>query len=221
MITEVDVANPHIDVVIDYVASTFVSGEQSATTVENNDIILVQLETEAEINTLIEDNSASIIEVVETPAILMTYTDIGVQGIKGAQGEPGPIGLTGPQGVKGPIGLPGPQGPKGDTGLTGPQGVKGEPGESPILTVTELLGMFKEASTTMYTEYTKTGNDITRVEVWGSVGKEVKLFDKTVMYAAGNVVGYTIEDLIVGKILTVAYVFGVDGSILSKTATII
>ena len=206
MITEVDVANPHIDVVIDYVASTFVSGEQSATIVENNDIILVQLETEAATNTIIEDNSASIIEVVETPAILMTYTDIGVQGIRGAQGEPGPIGLTGP---------------KGDIGLTGPQGIKGEPGELPTLTVTELLGMFKEASTTMYTEYTKTGNDITRVEVWDSVGKEVKLFDKTITYTAGNVVGYIIEDLVVGKVLTVAYVFSVDGSILSKTATII
>lgn len=206
MITEVDVANPHIDVVIDYVASTFVSGEQSATTVENNDIILVQLETEAAINTIIEDNSASIIEVIETPAILMTYTDIGVQGIRGAQGEPGPIGLPGP---------------KGDIGLTGLQGIKGDTGELPTLTVTELLGMFKEASTTMYTEYTKTGNDITRVEVWDSVGKEVKLFDKTITYTAGNAVGYIIEDLVVGKVLTVAYVFSVDGSILSKTATII
>ena len=182
MITEIDVTNPHIEVVIDYVTSTFVSGEQSATTVENNDITLVQLEAEAAINTIIEDNSASIIDVIETPAILMTYTDIGVQGIRGAQGEPG---------------------------------------ELPTLTVTELLGMFKEASTTMYTEYTKTENDITRVEVWDSLGKEVKLFDKTITYTAGNVAGYIIEDLVVGKVLTVAYVFSVDGSILSKTATII
>ena len=46
----------------------------------------------------------------------------GPQGIKGATGSRGPQGIQGPQGVKGPIG------PQGEIGPIGPQGPQGEKG---------------------------------------------------------------------------------------------
>ena len=75
-----------------------------------------------------------------------SWITIGVQGLVGPQGEPGPQGVAGPTGAVGPqgpkgdtgaqgatgpkgdTGATGTQGPKGDTGATGPQGLKGDTG---------------------------------------------------------------------------------------------
>ncbi|MEM7209266.1 MAG: hypothetical protein AAF434_15695 [Pseudomonadota bacterium] len=52
------------------------------------------------------------------------------QGVKGDQGEPGPIGSHGPVGPPGPRGKQGPAGPPGPIGSAGPPGPVGPQGDS-------------------------------------------------------------------------------------------
>ena len=65
---------------------------------------------------------------------MLSYGQVGPQGLAGAQGPQGavgpagPAGIAGPQGVLGATGAVGPAGPAGPTGPNGPQGPKGEAG---------------------------------------------------------------------------------------------
>ena len=53
----------------------------------------------------------------------------GPQGVKGATGSRGPQGIQGEKGDTGPRGATGATGAKGDTGPRGPQGIKGDTGD--------------------------------------------------------------------------------------------
>ena len=181
-----------VNIMVEDVSNSYIEEDVSITNIETTLDYLVQVEPSPIITSIISEGEVSelkiiegetnIIEIIETPASLITFTDIGLQGMRGAQGIQG---------------------------------------ESATLTIPELLGMFKQASTSLYTEYTKVGSNITKVEVWDTTEKTTKLFNKDITYLNGAVIGYIISDLLDNKILTVTYIFDVDGGIISKEINII
>ena len=178
-----------VNILVEDVSNSYIEEDVSITSVEYSLNNLVQVEPSPIVTSIISEGDVgelriiegetNIIEIIETPASLITFTDVGLQGMRGAQGE------------------------------------------SATLTIPELLGMFKQASTSLYTEYTKVGSNITKVEVWDTIEKTTKLFNKDILYLNGAVIGYTITDIVHNKVLTVTYTFDVNGVIISKEINII
>ena len=139
------------------------------------------LETNIEINDTSQVSNITLIEpfteiiLVQEAEQVLTFTDIGVQGINGI---------------------------------------------TPSIAIFEIMSMYKNSVSTYYTEYTRDVGNISEINVWTDATKLTKLFEKTIMYVEGSVVGYTIKDLLNLKILNVSYEFGVEGNIINKTAMI-
>lgn len=71
----------------------------------------------------------------------------------------------------------------------------------------ELEEAYKIAYTTDYKEFTYTGSDITKVEIWEDDTKAVKLFTKDITYTSGNITQTVITDEITGKVLTSTFAY--------------
>lgn len=73
-----------------------------------------------------------------------------------------------------------------------------------------LLLNFNLARTATYTEYTYTGTNITKIEIWTDSTKTTKLFTKTLSYSGDKLSGYTMTDHINSKTLTAIFSYSGD-----------
>lgn len=85
---------------------------------------------------------------------------------------------------------------------------------------TELEQTFISSITTAYTEFTYTGSDITKIEIWDNNLKAVKLFTKNIIYTNGSITQTQTINEVNTRVLTKDYIY-TNGNISTINATVV
>lgn len=90
---------------------------------------------------------------------------------------------------------------------------------SDVNTIAGMLFKFNLSKSSAYTIYTYSGTQITQIDVYTDSTKAEQLYKQVITYSSGKITGYTLNDLINSKTLTVVY--GYSGTqITTKTMSI-
>ena len=80
----------------------------------------------------------------------------------------------------------------------------------------EIEDLYKVAYSTKYSEYTYTGSNLTKIEIYTDSGKATKLFTKDLSYTGSQLTSITITDELTGNTLTKTLGYSGD-SLITKT----